>query len=133
MDKDRKTPDKNFSGVEFQNFPTDYHTWVCPIFLLEGPLQGGPEGLPKWEPRSRTVVYIGKPPLNEGSVALVLITRTGNFSLQYHVVFDYTFYTVEYMSRSTYPGNWKNLVEKHLELAMQKNFTLEKYWNLNEY
>ena len=47
MDEDRKTPEKKVSGVEFQNFPTDYHTWVCPLFVLEPLLQVGPAGLPK--------------------------------------------------------------------------------------
>ena len=26
----RKTPEQKFADVEFQNFPTDYHTWGCP-------------------------------------------------------------------------------------------------------
>ena len=54
MDEDRKTPEQKFSDVEFEIFVTDYHTWGCPIFVLESPLQGGP--LPKWEPRAITRV-----------------------------------------------------------------------------
>ena len=38
METDRKTPEKDFSGAELQNYPLDYHTWVCTVFLLEAPL-----------------------------------------------------------------------------------------------
>ena len=35
MEEDRKTLEQNFAGVDFQIFPTDYHTCVYPVFLLE--------------------------------------------------------------------------------------------------
>ena len=38
MDEDRKTPEKIRFGVELQICPTDYHTWGCPVFVLEAPL-----------------------------------------------------------------------------------------------
>ena len=44
--------DQKFSGVEFQIFHTDYHTWGFPVFLLEVSLQEGQAGLHKWEPRA---------------------------------------------------------------------------------
>ena len=59
MDEDGKMMQKNFAGVEFQIFPTDYHTWGCPVFVLEYPLYGGPAGIPKWEPRERIRFYLG--------------------------------------------------------------------------
>ena len=80
MDEDRKTPEQKFSGVEFQNFPTVYDTWGCPVFILEAPLQVVPAGLPKWKPRERTGLYLGHSPFNAGSVALLLNTRTGHAS-----------------------------------------------------
>ena len=58
MDKDVKTPEQKFAGVEFQNFPTDYHTCGYPILVQEYPLHVGPTGLPKWEPRTRIIVYL---------------------------------------------------------------------------
>ena len=39
MEEDGKTPEQKFSGVGFQICPIDYHTWVCPIFVIEAPLQ----------------------------------------------------------------------------------------------
>ena len=38
MEKDKKTSEQKFSGVEFQIYPTDYHTWGYPVFVLEAPL-----------------------------------------------------------------------------------------------
>ena len=60
------------------------------IFFLESLLQVGPEGIPKWEPRERTIVYLGQHPFHKWSVDLVLNTRNGNFYPQYHVLFDNT-------------------------------------------
>ena len=48
MDEDVKMQEQNFSGMEFQIFPTDYHTWGFPVFVLESPLQVRPSGIPKW-------------------------------------------------------------------------------------
>ena len=74
-------------------------------------------GLPKWEPREITGLYLGHSPFHAGSVDLVLNTRTGNAPPQYHVFFDDTFYTVEHIRKGTVLGNWKSLVKYHSELA----------------
>ena len=42
--EERKTPDQKFSGVEFQIFLTDYHTWGFLFFVLEAPPQGNRQG-----------------------------------------------------------------------------------------
>ena len=110
MEEDGNTPEHKFYGVEFQNLPTDYHTWGYLVFVLEDPLQGGPTGLPKWETRARTSVYIGHYPFHAGSVALVLNTRTRHVSPQYYVVFGNTLYTVEHMSKGTFPRNLEKLI-----------------------
>ena len=36
------------------------------------------------------------------------------------------------MRKGTVPGNWKNLVEDHSEIATQDIFTLAKDWHLNK-
>ena len=73
-----------------------------------------------------TVVYIGHSPFHSGSVALVINTITGHFSHHYHVVFDETFFTVDHVIKVTVPGNWKKLVDDHLDLDTQESFTLGK-------
>ena len=59
MDEDRNNMEQKFVGMELQNPPTDYHNWVCPVFVLDDPLEGGPTGPPKLEPRDMTQVYLG--------------------------------------------------------------------------
>ncbi|KAL7463024.1 hypothetical protein ACHAXS_005996 [Conticribra weissflogii] len=56
-----------------------------------------PEGAPKWEPRARLGIYVGRSPNHAGSVALVLNPKTGLVSPQYHVVFDDDFTTVPHL------------------------------------
>ena len=126
IDKDGNIPEQRFSGVEFEIFPTEYHTWSCPIFVLEYLLQGGLTGIPKWEPRAINGVYLGHSPSHTGSVYLVLNTRTGHVSPHYHVVFYDTLSTVEHMWKGTVPVNWKKMVKEHSYLATQENFTLTK-------
>ena len=102
-------PEKKFSGVEIQICPIYYHTWGCPVFFLEAPLQEGSSGLTKWEPREITRVYLGNSPFHAGSLAVVLNTINGHVSPQYHVVFDNILSTVDHMKKGTVPRNWKTL------------------------
>ena len=100
MDEYRKTPEQKFSGVELQNFPTYYHTLGCPVFVLEAPLKGGPTWLTKSEPRAMTRIYLVHSPFHAGWVELLLNTRTGHVSPQYHVVTEYKLITVEKLGKA---------------------------------
>ena len=119
--------------MEFQNFPTDYHTWGFPVFVIEYPMQGDPVGLLKWEPRESTGVYLVHSIFHAGSVTIVLNTRTGNIFPQYYAVFCNTFSTVEHIRKGAVPVNCKNLVKEHSAIAIQENFTITKYCHINEY
>ena len=124
MDKDIKTPGYKFSGVNFQIFPTDYHTWVFPVFVQEAPMKGGPKGIPKWVLRTRTREYLGRPPSHLGLVPLLLNTITGNVPPQYHMIFDDILFTVENIRKGTVPVNWENFVDEHSDLSTQGKTTL---------
>ena len=39
----------------------DYHTWGCPVYVLDPSLQSGKK-LPRWKPRSRLGVFMGRNP-----------------------------------------------------------------------
>ena len=70
-----------------------FHPFACPVYVLERPLQSG--GMyPKWKERSRVGIYLGRSPNHASNVPLVLNTRTGLVSPQFHVVFDDNFDTV---------------------------------------
>ena len=49
------------------------------------------------------------------------------------MVFDDTFSTMEHMRKGKIPGNSKNLVEEHSDIATEEKFTLAKEWHLNKY
>ena len=65
----------------------------CPTYVLEPRLQDGKK-IPKWEARARTGMFLGFSDVHSSTVGLVLNTRTGYISPQYHVVHNKKFETV---------------------------------------
>ena len=65
--------------------------------------------LPKWDPRSRGAQFVGYSPLHASTVGLVRNLRTGNISLQFHVVYDDYFETV-HASPDKEPEAWPELI-----------------------
>ena len=103
------------------------HTWGCPVFALTKEAQDSK--YTKWEPRSRVGIYLGHSPTHAGSVAIVLNPKTLHDSPQYHVVFDDTFSTVDYMEKGTIPENWQELVDGSEDLEFEETTELEKIWS----
>ncbi len=99
---DGRTPDMKFSGVAAQTLRLrDFHTFGCPIYVLDSRLQSSTMGVPKWEPRARLGIYLGRSPSHAANVALVLNPKTGLVSPQFHVVFDDDFSTVPHLYKGT--------------------------------
>ena len=86
------------------------------------------EGVPKWEPRARLGIYLGRSPAHAGNVALVLNPKTGLVSPQYHVVFDDDFTTVPHLRKGTVPSNWEKLVLGSRERSTDEFIDLTKTW-----
>ena len=129
IDLDGKTPDMKFSGVAAQALRLrDFHTFGCPCYILDSRLQTNPKGVPKWEPRARLGIYLGRSPAHAGNVALVLNPKTGLVSPQYHVVFDDDFTTVPHLRKGTVPPNWAKLVEGSREKTTSEFYDLSKTW-----
>ena len=98
MDLNIETLDMKFSNNKKVNFQLKhYHTFGCPVYILESRLKTNPKVFPKWEPRSSLGIYVGHLPAHAGSVALVLNPKTGLVSPQYHVVYYYQFSSVHHM------------------------------------
>ena len=86
---DLETPDMRFSGTKAVNVQVKhYHTFGCPVYILDSRLQTNPKGVPNWEPCSRLGIYVGHSPAHAGSIGLVLNPKTGLVSPQYHLVCD---------------------------------------------
>ena len=62
------------SSIKVSNF----HTFGSPCYILDQQLQCGSSMIPKWEPRARMGIYVGRSPLHASNVALVLNPRTGH-------------------------------------------------------
>ena len=50
----------------------DYHTFGCPVYILNGKLQAVGSKFPKWQPHSRLGVYLDQSPCHAGNLALEL-------------------------------------------------------------
>ena len=58
---------------------------------------------------------MGHSPTHASNVALVLNLSTGCISLQYHVVFDNIFSTIDFITNRQKPSNWEELCRYHTE------------------
>jgi len=126
------SPDEIFSGQKStKNRLADFHTFGCPVFVLEASLQDGHK-LPKWKPRSRLAVYLGLSPNHATSVPLVLNTSTGLVSPQYHLVFDDLFSTTNCLQTDKLPTHWldlfKNSSENYLDEDEKQHHKLNHTW-----
>ena len=128
MDNNGKTPMMKLLGTS--TFPDikQEHTFGCPVYVLDHRLQSSSIGPPKWEPRSRLGIYIGRSPFHAGSVALVLNPRTGLVSPQYHLVFDDDFSTVPFISSNDIPPQWSTLVNNSSERTPTADYKLVDTW-----
>ena len=128
LNEDGLSPLERFSRTTDDITPTDFHTWGCPIFVLDAANQSGAIGTPKWEPRSHTGIFLGHSPTHAGSVALVLHLRTGLVSPQYHVVFDDDFSTVPYLLSTSEPPNWLALLRHSSERTTTDKQLKSREW-----
>lgn len=84
-----------------------YHTFGCPVYVLDGNLQNG-RSIKKWLPRARLGMYLGNSPSHASSVSLVLHLNSGCVSPQFHVRHDDMFETLSYQSnRNLDVSAWK--------------------------
>ena len=115
LDDQGLSPEEKISGITVHQELKNEHPLFCPIYVLDKRLQSGLGGIPKWNPRSNAGVYLGHSPDHASNVALVLSLTTGLVSPQYHVIFDDTFSTVEFIHSKKEPSNWENLCKYHTE------------------
>ena len=71
----------------------DLHVWGSPVYVLNKTISDGMK-IPKWQPRSSRMKYMGLSPKYASSVPFVLNPATGSITAQFHVVFDDWFATI---------------------------------------
>ena len=128
LDADGRSPLEKMSNTSEEIVPTDFHTFGCPVFVLDAANQSGGIGTSKWEPRSRAGIYLGHSPTHAGSVALILHLQTGHISPQFHLIFDDEFTTVPYINAEEAPPNWSALVEHNSEHTDYEQGTVSQEW-----
>ena len=109
LNNDGKSPIERLTGCSHSFQFQDFHTWGCPVYVLDSRLQSGIKGVPKWEPRSRLGIFVGYSPVHARSVALVLNPSSGYISPQFHTIFDDTFSTVPFLRKGEVPTHWTEL------------------------
>ena len=102
--------------------PNIFHTWGCPVFVLNSRHQSAVGSVLKWEPRSRMGVYIGFLSFHPHNVALVFNPTTGFVSSQYHTVFEESFSNLEYVRKQVQPPHWSVLVKNASQLTTDDFF-----------
>ena len=116
LDSSGRSPFHRHTGLDIRLDLSTLHPWGCPAYVLDARAQVG-QSIPKWNPKSRLGIYVGRSKNHAGNVALILNPRTLHVSPQFHVVFDDNFATVKYLQGNEVPPMWKELVTKSSESA----------------
>ena len=80
LNEDGKSPQEMLSGFNGDIDVKHFHTWGCPVFVLDHQNQSGLGGTSKWNPKAKIGMYLGRSPVHASSVALVLNLVTGHVS-----------------------------------------------------
>ena len=131
LGKYRKSRAKTFSAMHNKINIRHYHTFSCPVYVLNARLQGA-IFIPKRDGRVRVGGYVGRSPIHPGNASLILNLSTGHVSPQFHVVFDETFSTVPSLKNGSVPDFWKFICEKNRELATYEYLNLSDLWKKYE-
>ena len=117
---------EKFSSTTDEITCNDFHTWGCPVFVLDEANQSGLTGSPKWDPRARADVYLGHSHSHAGNVSIILNLKTGHVSPQYYIVFDDEFSTVAYIPSDEESPIGVNVGKTTRNLSQMKNMILLK-------
>lgn len=91
-DQSGRSAEQIFSGSLVHANQKHYQPFGCPVAVLHKDLQSSTAIHHKWKERAIIGVYLGRSPIHNQNVALVLSLETGNVSPQFHVTFDPSFH-----------------------------------------
>ena len=121
--QDAQSPLQKFTGTNVQAKVNTFHTFGCPVYVLDSGLASGKK-IPKWNPRCMLGLYLGNSPRHARSVSQVLNLDTGRVSPQFHVIHDEFFDTIALQDKIR--SNWKRLAgftPVQLTVPSPPNFT----------
>ena len=114
--KSGKSRTEHFSAMHNKINIMHYHTFSCPVYVLNAQLQGA-IFITKWEDQVRLGANVGRSLIQAGNVSLILNLSTGHVIPQFHVLFNKTFSTVPSLENGSVPDSWKFVGENNRELA----------------
>jgi hypothetical protein len=88
-----KIPTNHFTRSNIAVNPKHYHTFGCPMYMLDTDLQSG-KRINKWSDRSNVGIHLGRSSQHARTVHLVLSLTTGLLSPQFHLKVDDKFETL---------------------------------------
>lgn len=88
---------------------SNYHTFGCPIYVLDNALQQQNAQPHRWLERSRVGIFLGLSSEHASSVSLVLNPENGLVSPQFHVRHDDRFDTVKTNPLLALPTQWQHI------------------------
>ena len=86
-DKDRRSAENIFSGTNTLINAKHFKPFGCPVYVLDSKLQNN-NPHHKCKERANVGIYLGKSPIHNRNVSLVLNLSTGLVSPQFHVKHD---------------------------------------------
>ena len=128
LDKEGRSPFEKYIGKMDDKSPTNFHTWGCPVIILDVENQSGAIDTPKWEPQLYTEIYLGHSRCQTGFVSLVLNLQTGMVSTQFYVVYDDEITTVPYIFMDKTTLNWLDLLRQSTERSTEDQSKLLYHW-----
>ena len=131
LGKSGKSRAENFSVMHNKINIRHYHTFGCPVYVINARLQGA-GFIQKWDKQARVGAFVRRSPIHAGNVSPILNLSMGHSSPQFHVVFDETFSTVPSLKNGSIPASWTFICENHRELATYKDFNLADLWSKSE-
>lgn len=122
MELNYLTPDERFNNLPLQPKSVrthfkHFHPFGCPACVLDDNLQDG-KSHPKWKPRTKVGVYLGRSKYHASDVSLILNTKTDHISAQYHVLFDDDFQSVTSTTEDDEIDVWKGLYRSSPKLGI---------------
>ena len=96
------SPLQLFTGYQFQDNPHQCHPFGCPTYVLNEALRSSHWIHHKWKTRSKVVVYLGRSPLHNHDIALVLNRNSGLVIPQFHMHYDPPFTTTKDFDSSSF-------------------------------
>lgn len=110
------SPISRFSGTTVEPNLDHFHPFGSPVYVLEDKLQAQ-HAHNKWSDRSKVGIYLCHLPHHASNVPLVLNTRTGHVTPQFHCVYDDAFATCKRDAK--FESLWQMKAKLHVHEQQQ--------------